>query len=47
MEHIQCTGVLLECGFLSNLEEEAKLRSPEYQLQLCAVIGATLSSHFG
>ena len=43
MEHIDCTGVLIECGFLSNTEEEAKLRSPEYQKKLCCVIAATVS----
>lgn len=43
MEHIDCTGVLIECGFLSNPQEEAKLRSPEYQKKLCAVIAATVS----
>ena len=43
MEHIQCTGILIECGFLSNPEEEAKLRSEDYQKQLCCVIAATLS----
>ena len=47
MEHIKVPGVLIECGFLSNIEEEAKLRSPTYQMQLCAVIAATLSTHFG
>lgn len=46
MEHIQVPGVLVECGFLSNIEEEAKLRSVPYQQQLCAVIAATLSTHF-
>lgn len=40
MEHIDCTGVLIECGFLSNAEEEAKLRSTEYQQRLCCVIAA-------
>ena len=43
MEHIDCTGVLIECGFLSNSEEEARLRSPEYQRHLCCVIAATVS----
>lgn len=43
MEHIRCTGVLIECGFLSNPEEEARLRSPGYQQKLCAVIACTLS----
>ena len=44
MEHIDCTGVLIECGFLSNVQEEAKLRSPEYQQKLCCVIAATVST---
>ena len=43
MENIQCTGVLIECGFLSNPREEAKLRDAGYQKRLCCVIGATLS----
>lgn len=38
MEHISCPGVLIECGFLSNIAEESKLRSPEYQKKLCCVI---------
>lgn len=44
MEHINCTGVLIECGFLSNVREEAKLRTAEYQKQLCCVIAATTAS---
>lgn len=43
MEHISCPGVLIECGFLSNATEEAKLRSAEYQKQLCCVIAATVA----
>ena len=43
MEHIQCTGVLIECGFLSNRREEAKLRNANYQKQLCSVIATTVS----
>lgn len=45
MEHIQCTGVLIECGFLSNAAEEAQLRNPEYQKKLCCVIAATVSEY--
>ena len=40
MEHIQCPGILIECGFLSNHEEEAKLRDPEYQKKLCCIIAS-------
>ncbi len=47
MEHITCPGVLIECGFLTNQEEEALLRSKEYQIKLCAVIAATISSCLG
>lgn len=45
MEHITCTGVLVECGFLSNPEEEAKLRTPAYQKSLCCVIAACAGSY--
>ena len=44
MDRIQCTGVLIECGFLSNPAEEARLRDPAYQQKLCAVIAVTLGS---
>ena len=44
MEHIQCTGLLIECGFLSNVREEQLLRSEEYQKQLSAVVAATVCS---
>ncbi len=42
MQHINCTGILIECGFLSNPEEEAKLRDDSYQQKLCCVIAATV-----
>lgn len=45
MEHITCPGILIECGFLTNPEEEALLRAPVYQLKLCAVISTTVSSY--
>lgn len=40
MEHVKNPGILVECGFLSNPEEEHKLSSPEYQKKLCCVIAA-------
>lgn len=42
MQHISCTGILVECGFLSNPEEEAKLRTPEYQQMLCCILASSL-----
>ena len=44
MEHIQCQAILVECGFLSNPVEEAKLRNDNYQKQLCCVIAASIAS---
>lgn len=44
MEHIEQTGILIECGFLSNPEEEALLRSDDYQKKLCGIIAATVGS---
>lgn len=43
MERVQCDGLLIECGFLSNPEEEKLLRTDAYQQQLCCVIAATVS----
>ena len=41
----QVPGVLVECGFLSNPEEEAKLRESSYQTQLAlCVVSAWLNS---
>jgi len=40
MQHINCTGVLIECGFLSNPEEDALLRSPKYQRKICCVLAS-------
>ena len=39
------TGVLIECGFLSNRQEEYKLRSKDYQLNICSVIASVCSSY--
>lgn len=38
-------GVLIECGFLSNPNEESLLRQPDYQKKLVCVIGATTASN--
>lgn len=45
MEHIECTGILIECGFLSNSAEESKLRSDSYQKKLCCVIASTVCEY--
>jgi len=45
MEHIETMGVLIECGFLSNPQEEAKLRNSDYQNKLCCVIACTVTSY--
>lgn len=45
MQNISCPGVLVECGFLSNPQEEAKLRDPTYQQNICCVITGTVSRH--
>ncbi|MGM9660685.1 MAG: N-acetylmuramoyl-L-alanine amidase [Faecousia sp.] len=45
LEHIPCTAVLIECGFLSNPQEEVRLGSSDYQKKLCCVIAATLNQY--
>lgn len=45
MQHIKKTGVLIECGFLSNPSEEAMLRSAMYQKKLCSVVATGLCQY--
>lgn len=45
LQKIENPGILIECGFLSNPEEESKLRSAEYQQKLCCVIAAVTSEY--
>ena len=45
MNHVSCPAVLVECGFLTNPEEEALLRDGGYQRLLAAVLaGAWLTA---
>lgn len=43
LQHISCPGILIECGFLSNPQEEAMLRDPGYQKKLASVIVGSCS----
>lgn len=45
MEHVKCPAVLVECGFLSNPAEEARLRDEEYQKKICCTIASALSNY--
>lgn len=45
MQNIKRPGILIECGFISNAEEEAKLRSSVYQKQIAAIVASTISSN--
>lgn len=44
-KHVQCTAILIECGFLSNEAEEALLRTPEYQKKLTAAICCSVQQY--
>ena len=44
MQHIQCPGVLVECGFISNPQEESLLRDKSYQQKICSVIACSVSN---
>lgn len=45
MEHTDCPGVLIECGFLSNENEAKQLQTKNFQEKLCQTIIATLSCY--
>lgn len=38
MNHITCRAILVECGFLSNYQEDALLQTPAYQTKLAAAL---------
>ena len=43
MNHITCRAILVECGFLSNPEEDQRLQTPTYQAKIAsALAGAYL-----
>lgn len=45
MDNITCVGILVECGFLSNPQEEQLLRDEVYQKKICCVIASCCSQH--
>lgn len=45
MEHTECTGILIECGFLSNQNEAYLLQQPSYQMKIAGAICAALSEY--
>lgn len=45
MNNITCTAALIECGFISNPEEEAKLLDAAYQKELSCVIAAVCGNY--
>ena len=40
MKNISCPAVLVECGFLSNAEEAARLCEADYQRKLAVTVAA-------
>ena len=44
MQNISCPAVLVECGFISNPQEEYLLRDKNYQQKFCCVIGCVVST---
>ncbi len=45
LQKTQIPAILVECGFLSNHTEEAKLRSDDYQKKVAAVIAGACSTY--
>jgi N-acetylmuramoyl-L-alanine amidase len=43
MEHIAHPGILVECGFLSNPDEERRLATPAHQKKIAATLAAVLA----
>ena len=45
MKHITCKAILVECGFLSNPQEDALLQTTEYQRKIAAVLACAYMQH--
>ncbi len=45
MNHINCPAVLVECGFLSNPEEERLLTAPGYQTKIAVALTGGFLAH--
>ena len=45
MQHIETVGVLVECGFISNENEESMLRTADYQKKLCCAMASAVSQY--
>ena len=45
MDNIHCPAALIECGFISNPEEELLLKNDIYQRKLCCTIATTVSCY--
>lgn len=45
LEKAKCPAVIIECGFLSNEEEEAKLRTEMYQKSIASVIACSAAEY--
>ena len=46
LNNVSCPAILIECGFLSNTEEEKLLQTDTYQLKIAAVIAAGFLSSY-
>ena len=46
MKNISCPGVLVECGFISNPDELARLQQSEYQLRLSMTMLSSYLQYF-
>lgn len=44
LDKIKSTGILIECGFISNEREEALLLEPNYQKKLCSILASTTAN---
>ncbi len=45
LQNVNPPAILVECGFLSNQQEESLLRNPNYQIKICSVIASATSRY--
>ena len=47
LKNAPTTAVMVECGFLSNPEEAAKLTDPDYQKRVAFVLAESINEYLG
>ncbi len=46
LQHVNRPAILIECGFISNSQDETKLLNNSYQIKICSIIACSCSLYY-